>query len=54
MQENKASSFDKEQLEKKLPEIDPWSNFETGMMMFTEDIFADGRIPVPETARESL
>ena len=54
MQENKASSFDREQLEKMLSEIDPWSCFEAGMMMFTEDIFADGRTPVTETVRDSL
>lgn len=51
---DKASVFEKEQSIKNLAESDPWSCFETGMMMFTEDIFADGRLPSVESEREEL
>ena len=37
-----------------IPKGDPWASFETGMMMFTDDVFADGRPVYSESEREKL
>ena len=37
-----------------IPKDDPWACFETGMMMFSDDVFADGRPEYAESERESL
>ncbi len=37
-----------------IPKDDPWACFETGMMMFSDDVFADGRPEYAGSERESL
>ena len=37
-----------------IPKDDPWACFETGMMMFSDDVFADGRPEYTESEREAL
>lgn len=37
-----------------IPKDDPWASFEAGMMMFTDDVFEDGRPEVVESRREPL
>ena len=37
-----------------IPKQDPWASFESGMMMFSDDLFAEGRPENTESKRESL
>ena len=37
-----------------IPKGDPWACFEAGMMMFTDDVFADGRPDAVASEREPL